>query len=100
MAGIREAVRSAAATIIRITPEFRGRTRISNLVDNWTRNPDMAPIVRTQMRLGYEMLVDLRSATERSSYYTGDFDTAEIKAIQKLAIPGWVALDVGANIGF
>jgi FkbM family methyltransferase len=52
------------------------------------------------MRLGYEMLVDMRSGTERSSYYTGDFDTDQIQSIQRLAVPAWVALDVGANIGF
>lgn len=97
---IREAVQLLAAALIRRTPEFRGRVRMANLIHNWTRGSAIHPNVLARMRLGYDMLVDMRSTTEWPSYYTGDFDTAEIKSIQKLAVPGWVALDVGANIGF
>jgi FkbM family methyltransferase len=52
------------------------------------------------MRLGYEMLVDLRSETEFLAYYTGEYDTQTIRRVLRLVQPHWVILDVGANIGF
>jgi len=52
------------------------------------------------MRLGHEMLVDLRSITEFRSYYFGDFDTRAIRSALQLLQPDSVVLDVGANIGF
>ena len=54
------------------------------------------------MTLGYRMRVDLRSRTEGPSFYTGDFDSEDIKSISKLAYSDrpWVAADVGANVGF
>jgi len=58
------------------------------------------PIVAAQMKLDYTMTVDLRSRTEFLSYYTGDYDTPQIKTMLRLFQPNWQVLDVGANIGF
>lgn len=52
------------------------------------------------MRLGYRMLIDLRSKTEYPAYYTADYDTETIRSLQRLFRPNWVIVDVGANIGF
>lgn len=52
------------------------------------------------MRLGYEMMVDLRSGTEFRTYYLGDFDTDEIRSALRLIEKESIVLDVGANIGF
>jgi FkbM family methyltransferase len=52
------------------------------------------------MRLGHEMLVDLRSSTEFYAYYLGDFDTDAIRSALRLIQPDSTILDVGANIGF
>jgi FkbM family methyltransferase len=52
------------------------------------------------MRLGHELLLDLRSGTEFHAYYTGHYDTAVIRKALRLLRPHSVVLDVGANIGF
>ena len=52
------------------------------------------------MRLGHQMLVDLRSGTELAAYYTGDYETKSIETAIKLIRPDAVVLDVGANVGF
>jgi FkbM family methyltransferase len=52
------------------------------------------------MRLGYEMMVDLRAETEFLAYYTGEYDTRNIRSALRLVQPHWTILDVGANIGF
>jgi FkbM family methyltransferase len=52
------------------------------------------------MRLGHEMLVDLRSESEFHAYYLGDFDTKAIRGALRLIRPDSTVLDVGANIGF
>jgi FkbM family methyltransferase len=56
--------------------------------------------VWTSMRLGHQMLVDLRSATESVAYYTGDYESKSIEAVLKLISPSSIVLDVGANVGF
>jgi hypothetical protein len=39
------------------------------------------------MRLGHQMLVDLRSGTELAAYYTGDYETKSIETAIKLIRP-------------
>jgi FkbM family methyltransferase len=52
------------------------------------------------MKLGYEMTVDLRSQTQFLAYYTGEYDSQNIRSVLRLVEPHWTLLDVGANIGF
>lgn len=94
-------VRASAALALRLTPELRGRWHLARLV-----NKRFAPVSSTlctawtRMRLGHEMLVDLRSSTEFHAYYLGDFDTEAIRSALRLIPPDSTVLDVGANIGF
>ena len=46
------------------------------------------------------MLLDLRSGTELSAFYTGDYETKAIESVLKLISPSSIVLDVGANVGF
>src|ERR1700733_2384596 len=98
---INHGVRVSAALALRHTPELRGRWRLARMV-----NKRFAPLSRTfctvwaRMRLGHEMLVDLRSNTEFHTYYLGDFDTKAIRSVLRLIGPDSTVLDVGANIGF
>jgi FkbM family methyltransferase len=98
---INHGVRASAALALRHTPELRGKWHVAGAV-----NRHFAPLSQpfctawTRMRLGHEMLVDLRSDTEFRSYYLGDFDNQAIRCAVRLLRPDSVVLDVGANIGF
>lgn len=59
------------------------------------------PFATARLRLGYSLRVDLRSGTEWVAYYSGEYNTRLIAAVQRLLQrPGWVAVDAGANVGF
>ena len=98
---INHAVRASAALALRHTPALRGRWHVARAV-----NKGFAPLSKpfctewVRMRLGHEMLVDLRSNTEFPPYYLADFDTEDIRSALRLIKPDSVVLDVGANVGF
>jgi FkbM family methyltransferase len=98
---INHGIRVSAALALRHIPELSGRWQVADLV-----NRHFAPISQTlstacvRMRMGHEMLVDLRSDTESRAYYLGDFDTEDIRSALRLIRPDSTVLDVGANIGF
>lgn len=97
---INHGVRASAALALRHTPQVPGRWHVARMV-----NKRFGPLSQayctawTHMRLGHEMLVDLRSNTEFHTYYLGD-DTEEIRSVQQLITPDSAVIDVGANIGF
>lgn len=94
-------VRGAAAKVFRHLPAaFKGRGRLVRLMDARLKSAGRGPIVEARMKLGYRMVVDLRSGTEFLSYYTGDYDADRIRSMTRLFQPGWTVLDVGANVGF
>jgi FkbM family methyltransferase len=92
--------RSSAAAILTRLPWFRGKGRIGGAINRRFPAAASNAIVPARMQLGYEMLVDLRSETEFLAYYTGEYDTRNIRRVLRLVEPHWVILDVGANIGF
>jgi hypothetical protein len=91
--------RSAAAAILTRLPWFRGKGRIAAINRQFPAIPSNA-IARARMRLGYKMMVDLRAEIEFLAYYTGEYDTRNIRSVLRLVEPDWTILDVGANIGF
>jgi FkbM family methyltransferase len=94
-------VRASAALALRHIPAVRGRWHVARIVNKCF--PPLSQSCSTswvRMRLGHEMLVDLRSGTEFHSYYLGDFDTDAIRSALRLLKRNSIALDVGANIGF
>lgn len=82
-------------------PSFRGRGRLLWLLNTLLhrRGGVTSPAV-AEMRPGHRMLVDLRSKTEFHAYYTGEYDAENLRAVSALADANWIALDIGANIGF
>jgi FkbM family methyltransferase len=92
-------LRCLCAFLLRHTPDIRGRGRISKIVHRCLPRPH-SPKVWAPMKMGHQMLVDLRSGTELSAYYTGDYETTSIETVLKLITPKSVVLDVGANVGF
>jgi FkbM family methyltransferase len=92
--------RSAAAAVLTRLPWFRGKGRIAAAINKQFPAVSSNAIARARMRLGYEMVVDLRAQTEFLAYYTGEYDTRNIRSVLRLVKPDWIILDVGANIGF
>jgi len=50
-------------------------------------------------RGGLKWCLDLREGIDFSIYLLGAFERSTVRALQKLAIPGSVVFDIGANIG-
>jgi FkbM family methyltransferase len=69
-------------------------------VNRWFPPDRSDALAWSPVRMGGQMLLDLRSGTENRAYYTGEYDTAAIRSVLRLVGPDWVVLDVGANIGF
>jgi FkbM family methyltransferase len=84
--------------ILRRLPEFRGRGRIAATISRTGLAP-CSPLAVAPMRLGHEMIVDVRSRDGFMAYYMGDYDTAEIRSVLGLLDSDSVVVDVGANIG-
>lgn len=93
--------RELTAVFLRGLPDIPGRFAAAGVVHRrFPVKQDEARVI-APMRLGYRMVVDLRSAlTEWPAYYMGDYDTAAIKALRKVIGHDWTVLDVGANVGF
>jgi FkbM family methyltransferase len=96
---LNQIVQTSVSFALRHTPEMPGRGRIARVINKYFPLPPSC-VVRARMRLGHEMLVDLRSATEFAAYYTGDYDTPAIRSVLRLLNPDSIVFDVGANIGF
>ena len=96
---LNQIVQTSVSFALRHTPEMPGRGRIARVVNKYFPLPASC-VTSVRMRLGHEMLVDLRSATEFAAYYTGDYDTAAIRSVMRLLNPDSIVFDVGANIGF
>ena len=95
-----EATRVLSQVFHRV-PSFRGRGRLLwSLNSLLLRRGDVNSPAVAQMRPGHRMLVDLRSKTEFHAYYTGEYDAENLRAVSALAERDWIALDIGANIGF
>jgi FkbM family methyltransferase len=95
-----QTARTAAAAILTRLPWFRGKGRIAAAINKQFPAMDSNAIAHARMQLGYEMMVDLRAQTEFLAYYTGEYDTHNIRSVLRLIEPHWTILDVGANIGF
>jgi FkbM family methyltransferase len=100
MTGVNRAIRGITAQTLRHLPEWRGRGSVAAIVNrSFPPSPEHSKSW-VKMRLHYQMLLDIRSNTEYRSYYTGDYDTDELRSLLPLIKPGWTLFDVGANIGF
>jgi FkbM family methyltransferase len=84
-----------AARILRAAPSFRGKERLGRLLA-----PAPPEVVELRMRDGSLMTIDLRSPTERSVYWTGEYEPGAVRLLAGALPSGSVVVDVGANIGF
>ena len=89
-----------AEKIFHRLPPFKGRWRILFALNRAHRFFLANPIVLAQLRLDYQMKVDLRSRTEYEAFYTGDYDGDIISTVTSWFESGWTVFDVGANVGF
>lgn len=92
--------RSTVAAVLTRVPWFRGKGRIAAAINRQFPATPSNAIARARMRLGYEMVIDLRAQTQFLAYYTGEYDTRNIRSVLRLVESHWIILDVGANIGF
>jgi FkbM family methyltransferase len=90
-------VRDTIAAVLRAAPRFRGKARVGAALQ---RALPGSPLVGTTLHDGSRLEVDLRSPTERSAYWTGDYDSDVVRALAQRIGSGAVVVDVGANIGF
>jgi FkbM family methyltransferase len=95
----RQSIRRAAAIGVRCLAPAR-RAHAAAVAHWWMPPHGDDSIIRGRMCLGHRMLFDLRSGTESTPFYTGDYDADKMHAALKLLSPGSVCLDVGANVGF
>lgn len=90
----------------RAVPYFRGLGRLSRAVNRAALRIGANPVVIADMRDGTKICVDLRSNTEFSAYYLGQYDGQLIDTLNALldlsnnSVGNKVFIDVGANIGF
>ena len=100
-------LRRGAASLFHHVPPIHGRTRLVRLIHRALEHlaqrrseTTRSGVFFTEMRLGYRMLVDVRTETEFLAYYTGDYDSSRIRGYCRLFGRGWHVADVGAHIGF
>jgi len=95
-------IRDQLAALSRTVPRMRGKgwlgIRLTKLLTDYRE--DKASIVTFKMRNGTIMRIDLRSRTEGWTYWTGEYDRKIIELFLGCLQPGWIAFDVGANVGF
>jgi len=97
----KQILRTWCTSLSRHTPNVRGKSRLVLALNRLLLpSPESACIVTAEMKLGYRMLVDLRSGTEALAAYTGDYDNEEVASCLRLLEADSVVLDVGANVGF
>jgi FkbM family methyltransferase len=95
-------IRDASAAALRALPAFPGKCRLGDqLYRLLTDTRNKAECLR-ELRMwdGSRLLVDVRSRTERWSYWTGEYERELLERMLGILQPGTVALDVGANVGF
>jgi FkbM family methyltransferase len=94
-------IHGTLAGLLRTLPPFRGKGRLARYLHNWfLRKLVPSQAVRSVlMRDGSRMLLDLRSNTEWSAFYTGSYDDL-LPTVLALLPERSLALDVGANVGF
>jgi FkbM family methyltransferase len=85
--------------MVRRLPRVRGVGRIGAAVTRGIVSGLRSPIIRTRMRDGTELYLDVRSRSEVKSFWSGDYDIPGIRLLKNLLPPDGVMLDVGANIG-
>lgn len=94
------AVCDAIATGVRSLPTFRGKARVGAALGKVLGAAGGDSIRTIRMKDGSLHEIDVRSRTERWTYWTGQYDPEEIALLLRLIPENAVVLDIGANVGF
>jgi FkbM family methyltransferase len=86
--------------LLRHLPDFKGKYRLSSLVNNFLLNAGMPAYQIAEMKNGTRFLVNLKSNTEKYSYYSGAYEPRFADVLANLIASGESFLDIGSNIGF
>lgn len=91
---------NVASQFFRALPSFKGKTRLIRILNQTFLLLGAKPLTQCQFTDQTRFIIDLRTRTESVPGYLGSYDSDTNILIKKLVKPGWIALDVGANIGF
>jgi hypothetical protein len=89
-----QGIRACSAILLRCLPALRSRGVARKIVNSYFLPVADDAKVQISMRLGYRMLIDLKTETEAVAYYTGDYETSLIKAALMLMRSDWTVLIV------
>jgi len=97
---IRSAFRRAAAAILSRTPHFKGKGRVTLLIDRLvTDSSDPASyIVAGTLNGGRPFSFDLRAWGQKFAFYYGEWELQHVRALRRL-YRGATFLDIGSSIG-
>jgi FkbM family methyltransferase len=98
--GLGDLILNSISSITRNLPDFRGLDTICRLFNQTILALGASPIAPAKMHDGTTIWVNLKSGTEMSAYYRGEYDADLIDAIRTLLQPDTSFLDIGANVGF
>ncbi len=85
----------------RILPSFKGKHKLGSIFFPFPKTYDDRECLEiVNMRDDSKLLIDLRCPTERSIFFTGEYDYFIINCLLNCLDIGSTILDVGANIGF
>ncbi|HYR29848.1 MAG TPA: hypothetical protein VEU30_15365, partial [Thermoanaerobaculia bacterium] len=100
MPRIRSALRRAAAAILSRTPRFKGKGRITLLIDRLvTDSSDPASYVAVgRLNGGRPFSCDLRAWGQKFAFYYGEWELPHVRMLRRL-YRGGTFLDIGSSIG-
>jgi FkbM family methyltransferase len=90
---------AVVAGFVRPFTSIRGAHRLCRAINTAFLDLGAPPVRVARAPDGARIVVDLRSATEWYTYYSGRYDEAEIELIKRLLSERGDFLDVGGNIG-
>ncbi len=93
-------VLNALSSVTRKMPHHRKLNQVYKNFNKLLLFLGAEPIVKAKMKDGTTMLVDLTTKTERTSFYTGQYDPNLVPIIHSLFNPNLCFLDIGGNIGY
>lgn len=89
-----------AGGFLRSLPDFKGKHRVGKILQRIFPKGDLENEVRINMKDGFVMNLDYRSATNNGAFWTGRYDSDLIRKFNLLFDSESIIMDVGANIGF
>lgn len=93
-------VRQVVSNVTKNLPYFKGQGRFYRFFNKVINQLGAYPVVKTKMKDGTSMIVDLRTNTDIDAFYKGRYDHDLLCLVHSLFNQDDYFLDIGANIGF